>query len=203
MEEFREEVAELAKARLENIPDKPIVFYGSSSFRLWESLQEDIPEFPCLNLAFGGSQIKHCNVYFDQLIGQTKPQRIFFYCGDNDIADEVSPRQILERFKRFNDLVNEHFPGVPLTFLSIKPSPIRNEKIVTIQEANQLIEGYLKGKENRYYLDIHHEMLAGKKARPELFTEDELHMNPAGYQIWTKKVREHLDLPALDMAMNS
>jgi hypothetical protein len=28
--------------------------------------------------------------------------------------------------------------------------------------------------------------------RPEIFSKDKLHMNAAGYELWTRVVREHL-----------
>jgi lysophospholipase L1-like esterase len=34
---------------------------------------------------------------------------------------------------------------------------------------------------------------ADGKPRPELLVEDGLHMTPAGYDIWTRLVMEHLD----------
>lgn len=199
-DEFREEVTALAAQRLKNHTESPIVFYGSSSFRLWETLQQDIPEVNCLNLAFGGSQIIHCIKYYDELLGKTRPQKILFYCGDNDIADEASPEEILKRFKSFLEKVDQQFPEVPLTFLSIKPSPIRAEKLRTIQQTNQLIKDYLNDRPLRYYLDIHTPMLKNEAVRPELFTEDELHMNEKGYKLWTQIVREHLNLETPDLA---
>src|SRR5208337_3077981 len=35
----------------------PVAFYGSSSIRLWETLQEDFPGIGVVNLGFGGSSL--------------------------------------------------------------------------------------------------------------------------------------------------
>ncbi|WP_055145471.1 GDSL-type esterase/lipase family protein [Jiulongibacter sediminis] len=202
-DEFREEVTALAAQKLKNHTENPIVFYGSSSFRLWETLQQDIPELTCLNLAFGGSQIIHCIKYYEELLGKTQPQKIMFYCGDNDIAEDIAPEEILMRFQSFLEKVDRQFPEVPLTFLSIKPSPIRAEKLDVIQRTNQLTEAFLRDKPLRYFLDIHNPMLENTAVRPELFTEDELHMNEQGYSIWASIVREHLGLEAPDLVENN
>lgn len=198
MEEFKEEVENLAKEKLNPPPAHAYVFYGSSSFRLWETLSKDIPEHQCLNIGFGGSQIADCSFYFDKLLGKTNPDRILFYAGDNDVAAEVSAAEILERFKVLLSKVDQYFPTTPFTFLSIKPSPIRREKLRIIQETNRLIKAFLEGKEQRYYLDIHSPMLKNGEVRPGLFTEDELHMNADGYALWTRLVREHLGLSHTD-----
>ncbi len=191
-EEFKEEVAALAHTRLKDVRENQVVFYGSSSFRLWETLSEDFPELDVINLAFGGSKIIDCSYYYDSLLGQTKPSKIIFYAGDNDIADEASAETILQRFKDFLQKVDSQFPEVPLTFLSIKPSPIRAQMLPTIQKTNELINAFLETRNNRTYLDIHFAMLSEGNVRPELFTEDELHMNPDGYSIWTAILRKHL-----------
>ncbi|UBM57447.1 GDSL-type esterase/lipase family protein [Marinilongibacter aquaticus] len=190
--EFDQEVAQLAQNKLPSKIDNPCVFYGSSSFRLWESLDKDIPELDCLNLAFGGSQISDCLYYFDKLIGQTEPSRIFFYAGDNDIATEIAPEAIFERFQKLFEKIQTQFTSVPFAYLSIKPSPIRENLLGNIQQTNALIANFLKDKKGADFIDIHTPMLNQGRPRPELFTEDELHMNASGYAIWAEAIRDYL-----------
>jgi hypothetical protein len=53
---FQSEIDEFKKLDgLQNPPKNPIIFVGSSSFRLWNNLQTDFPAYPILNRGFGGS----------------------------------------------------------------------------------------------------------------------------------------------------
>ena len=128
--EFESEVKALAASKLVNRNKlDEVVFYGSSSFRLWGSLNQDFPQVNCLNIAFGGSTIQDCIDYFDLLIARTNPKAIFFYAGDNDIGNGASSEEVMARFIELLDMIDAKFPNVPFTFLSIKPSPVRVESV--------------------------------------------------------------------------
>ena len=193
-EEFEVEVKELAKSKLNATQEKQVVFYGSSSFRLWETMDKDFPEINCLNIAFGGSMIEDCIGYFDELIGRSNPEHILFYAGDNDIGNGASSEEVMARFIELLDKIDEFFPNVPFTFLSIKPSPSRLELIETIKEVNEMIKDYLVDAPNKSYVDIFSLMMDSNKIDSSLFIEDQLHMNEKGYLIWKNAVREHLKL---------
>ncbi|MNH45021.1 hypothetical protein D3C86_1527830 [compost metagenome] len=45
---------------------------------------------------------------------------------------------------------------------------------------------------NAQFLDVNSKMLHNNALRPELFLEDMLHMNPAGYAIWIKAITPYL-----------
>ena len=193
-EEFEVEVKELAKSKLNATQEKQVVFYGSSSFRLWETMDKDFPEINCLNIAFGGSTIEDCIGYFDELIRRSNPEHILFYAGDNDIGNGASSEEVMARFIELLDKIDESFPNVPFTFLSIKPSPSRLELIETIKEVNEMVKDYLVDAPNKSYVDIFSLMMDSNKIDSSLFIEDQLHMNEKGYLIWKNAVREHLKL---------
>jgi len=84
-------------------------------------------------------------------------------------------------------------PVVPIVYVSIKPSPVRDKVMDKAIEANKLIRTYLLHQKNIQYVDVFSLMLsADKKSRPELFLSDMLHMNPKGYKIWTKAIQPYL-----------
>src|SRR5258708_12869575 len=49
---------ERLEAKIFDPPPGPIVFYGSSSFRLWKSLEKDFSSYEVLNFGFGGCFIR-------------------------------------------------------------------------------------------------------------------------------------------------
>src|SRR4051794_85968 len=58
---FEDEFRAFALAEERNpLPRDPVLFYGSSSIRLWETLALDFPGLPVVNRAFGGSTLREC-----------------------------------------------------------------------------------------------------------------------------------------------
>lgn len=177
-------------------PRHPILFVGSSSIRLWKTLAQDLKGYPVLNHGFGGSQISDSTAFCNRIITPYEPSLIFLYAGDNDVAADHTPDQILRDFKEFVAAVRAKLPSTPIAFISIKPSPSRWQYIDTIKAANRLISEYVRSDKRLTYVDIFSKMLdAEAKPREELFIADKLHMNAQGYAIWTEAIKAQLPPP--------
>lgn len=188
MEEFEVLVEEL-ESRLKGraVETGKTIFYGSSSFRLWETVNEDLGDDQIINLAFGGSTMEACQYYFERIVLPYAPSKMVIYAGDNDIGNGSTPDQIFESFKALHAKIRSNFKDISLTFLSIKPSPSRWEQAEKIKETNKRIKSLIDSDVNGQYIDIFDAMLDNnKKVKEELFIEDGLHMNAAGYAIWSE-----------------
>jgi len=172
-------------------PKRPILFTGSSSIRLWDSLSRYFPGKPVLQRGFGGSELSDVRYYADRIIMPYKPRQIVLYAGENDIATgKQTAQQTYDRFVDLFEYVRKRLPGVPFVFISIKPSPSRRQFQPVVIEANQLIKQYLSTKRNTRFVDVYTPMLgANQQPMGHLFKGDSLHMQAAGYQIWAKAVR--------------
>src|SRR5215470_9581276 len=101
MEWYEQEVRELEQAVAVRVNgDRPPVFYGSSSIRLWTTLAEDFDP-RVLNLGFGGSTLEACLYFFARLVPPTHPRSLLLYAGDNDLGDGRSPDDVFATFRRF------------------------------------------------------------------------------------------------------
>ena len=114
----------------------PIIFYGSSSFRLWKSMQQDFPGYPILNCGFGGSRLTDCVRYANRLVIPRKPSAIVIYAGDNDLALGTPPEQVFQSFQRLFEIFRAYSPSVPIAFVSVKPSPARLKYLPNIIKFN-------------------------------------------------------------------
>lgn len=168
--------------------DGMILFIGSSSFRLWKTVQDDFHNTTILNRAFGGATLEDVIRYQDDVVLKYKPKKIFLYCGENDIAssEKVTPQIVFERFKTLYETMRSKFPDTPIVFVSIKPSILRWSMKDRMIAANALISNYLKDKPNAVFVNIWDKMLENGKPMKDIFIEDNLHMNQKGYAIWTK-----------------
>jgi len=186
-------IKKFEEADRQHPPEKGgVLFVGSSSIRIWESLAEDFPGVKVLNRGFGGSEIADSTYYAGRIIVPYRPRMIVFYAGDNDLAKGKSPDRVSDDFKEFVGRVRKDLPAVKIAFISIKPSPARWSLVKQMQSANEKIRTYIESQKGLVYIDVFAPMLRDGEVRKELFGQDGLHMNGAGYKLWTSIVRPYL-----------
>jgi lysophospholipase L1-like esterase len=162
-----------------------VLFIGSSSIQFWKSLARDFPGVPVINRGFGGSALPDSTYYADRIVWPYKPSLIVMYAGDNDINDGATAEQVLASFQKFVARARQGVPGVPIVYISIKPSIARMALWPTMKAANDSIHDWAATQKDVRFVDIAPVMLnAQGKPRPELFRPDGLHMLPAGYALW-------------------
>ncbi len=175
-------------------PADPIVFTGSSSVRMWETLAADFPEVPVLNRGFGGSQVRDSIWYADEVAVRYRPRQVLIYAGDNDVNAGRAPEQVLADVEAFVARLRRDLPEVRVGFLAIKPSPSRIEQLPRQQEANRLVRGWAMTQDRIDFIDVATPMLdAAGQPRRELFVDDMLHMNAEGYALWRGIVAPYLE----------
>jgi lysophospholipase L1-like esterase len=168
-------------------PRDAVLFVGSSSIRMWTTLAIDFPGVPVINRGFGGSTIADSTYFADRIIIPYRPRLIVVYAGDNDIAEGLSPRQVLDDFRAFVARVRGGLPDVAIAYISIKPSIARRALWPRMREANRLIDEWSRTQSRVSFVDVSTRML-DRHGRPRaaLFRADGLHMTPAGYAIWVR-----------------
>lgn len=169
------------------------IFYGSSSIRLWEGLYEDFKPYHPVNLGFGGATLAACVWFFDRIMQPYQPKHIVCYAGDNDLGDGRADEEVYIFFRQLLVCVQERFPGVPFSFISIKPSMARWNMAGKIKHTNQLIrEAIEKAGPHFYYVNIFDKMLdAHGHPIKELFDNDHLHLSRKGYLVWKDVLLSH------------
>ncbi len=172
-----------------------IVFYGSSSIRLWKTLQEDFPGLDVINRGFGGSTAPDAIRYVDRVVTPYKPRAVVIYEGDNDLAKGRTPEQYLADCQTLAARIHAKLPQTRVLFLAIKPSVKRLNLMETQKKANGLVEAWVKESKNPRleYIDVFSPMLDDSgKPKPELFVADMLHMKPESYKLWAKVLEPRL-----------
>lgn len=169
-----------------------IVFYGSSSIRLW-NLDESFPELGYINRGFGGSNSTEAIELFEQVVVPLQPRVIVLYEGDNDIAQGRTASEVAADFAHFTAQVERHLPDTKIVYLTIKPSNSRWNLVSVQRSANRRIEAFCAANDRLRYVDLA-SCLLSPDGRPDdsLFMEDRLHLNAAGYAIWSQRLTEVL-----------
>lgn len=170
--------------------DGMLLFIGSSSFRLWKTIKQDLHNENILNRAFGGSTLKDVIAYQDDVVLKYKPKKIFIYCGENDIASSelITPEIVFERFKTLYANIRKEFPEIPIVYVSIKPCVLRWNMKDRMMATNSLIREYIDKEKNIVFVDIWNRMLENGVPIKDIFIGDNLHMNAKGYAIWAKEL---------------
>lgn len=189
---FSQEVKDI-QTKYMDAPKGGIVFTGSSSIRLWHSLQEDFPDKRLLNTGFGGSQTHQLLHYLDELVLNYAPAKVFIYEGDNDISAGKPLPKILEEFDELIYRLRSAVPTVEIFIISAKPSPSRWQLKADYEKLNASLKKLSKKNKNVTFVDIWTPMLTKEgKPDPSLFVEDDLHMNAQGYLIWKNAIAKVL-----------
>ena len=194
------------KADLKKLPPTgAVLFMGSSSIRLWDTLAQDFPEIPVINRGFGGSLIADNTLYINRIAVPYKPRIIVLYAGTNDLAyGNKNPQQVFQDFKDFATKIHAALPDTRIVYISINPSVARWKQEAEVLEANHLIEEFIletnSPAEKLDFINSHSLLLtADGQPQPSLLRADGLHLNTAGYKVWASIVKPRiLALAAMD-----
>lgn len=192
---WEDAIAAFERGDKEQFPQPGMVlFVGSSSIRMWKTLETDFRPIRVLNRGFGGSQIEDSIHFADRIIIPYRPAAIVLYASDNDIAAGKKPAHVLADFERFAAIVGKALPDIPIFFITIKPSLSRWSLLPKMKRANELIETLSSHVDNLEYLDVASAMLKDDgTVRGDLFLEDNLHLNEHGYRLWTSIIKPRME----------
>lgn len=169
-----------------------VLFVGSSSIVKWKDrLSADMAPMPVINRGFGGSQIEDVNRWFDQIVAPYHPRAIVFYAGENDIDAGKSVNRVVADFDEFMRRKAQALGKTPVYFISLKPSKLRFAQFPLQTQVNAAIRSRAGKRSDLHYIDVVSSMLENGKPK-DIFEPDNLHMNAAGYAIWTRAVRAAL-----------
>ena len=193
---YAEDIADLVERTRENpAPERAVVFIGSSSIRLWSTLERDMQPLPVIQHGFGGAKLADVAFYAERLVNPFEPRAVVVFAGTNDLHPGASkaPGVLLETYQRFVERVRSALPMVPIYFIGITPSPLRWEIWDQAQETNRLIREWSARSPQLFYIETGPALL-GEKGEPDAdnYMFDGLHLSEQGYAIWTEIIRARL-----------
>jgi hypothetical protein len=179
------------------LPYKPrLIFYGSSTFTLWNELPIFFEKYKPLNLAFGGSTLAACTWFFDRVFKNINDiDAIVLYAGENDLADGRHPEEVILFLENLVAKIRGKYGNIPCTVISIKPSVARTHLLNSIHFTNSEIQKLMSKDKNCHYIDVYDLMLDDKgKPNADFFIEDGLHLNDLGYKLILDALNKHPEI---------
>jgi lysophospholipase L1-like esterase len=170
-----------------------IVFVGSSSIRLWDTLQQDMAPLPVLNRGFGGARLSSVIYFVDRVVIQYRPRAVVLYAGDNDIDAGQSPEEVVLEFRRFVSRVQAALPDIRIYYLSMKPNRLLWSNWPKYEVANAQISAICASDPRLGYIDGATPLLASGRPPPrDLYRFDQMHLSVKGYALWTSVIKPRL-----------
>ncbi|MFT4615643.1 MAG: hypothetical protein ACI9NT_002801 [Bacteroidia bacterium] len=194
---WENDVRELESASMRQFAKgEGIVFIGSSSIRLWSSLQQDMAPLPVIRHGFGGAKLNDVVFYAPRLVSAFTPKAVVVFAGTNDIDPNASkrPEVLLASYQAFVLAVREQQPQVPIFYIAITPSLLRWSVWPQAQETNALIAQWSATQQGLHLIDTAPALL-GDDGQPlrEHYRLDGLHLSEMGYAAWTRIIRPRLE----------
>ena len=177
-------------------PANSVLFVGSSSIRRWESLTRDFADYNIIQRGWGGAWLSGVNDYAPWVVAPYNPSAIVMWAGTNDLSGGKSAAQLLADFRTF--VSNEHAdsPSTDILYISPTPNPGNGATDAVRRQANDLIEAECATDPKLHFIDIatyFENLQASDPTAWNALYIDQLHMTPAGYQVWVSMVRPALE----------
>lgn len=179
----------------ETYPGNTILFTGSSSIKLWSSLQRDMAPYPVIQRGFGGSKLSDFAVYADRIISPHKCSAIVIFIANDITGNEKdkSPSEVASLFRFLLKTIRKTHPDTPVFWVEITPTPSRWNVWPQIYEANSRINEICKKQENTYFISTSSSFIGSDRLPMEkYFVSDNLHLNEQGYELWTQIIKKEI-----------
>ena len=121
-----------------------ILFIGSSTIRMWKTLDQDFPDRNILNRGFGGSEIADSTHFIPRIVFPYAPKQIFLRAGGNDIHNARPPEEVAMDFAVFVRKVRERLPDTEIVYISFNPAPSRWGENDKLQLLNTMIRKLMR-----------------------------------------------------------
>lgn len=177
-------------------PKDAILFVGSSSIRLWETLEEDMAPYPVIQRGYGGAHLRDAVFFSESLFGKHDLKMIVGFIA-NDIKgdkDDAKPEQVRRLFKIFIRQLRQRYPSLPVLWVAVTPTKSRWEQWKKIRRVNKKLNTYCQKNQALYFLDTQAEFLNEEGLpKTDLFITDQLHLNQKGYALWNSMIRKEIE----------
>ena len=200
-----------------------VLFYGHSMFTRWGApqwgyrpLAEDIRakdgSLACVNHGFGTSSSEELLYYYPRLVRPWAPKALVIMTFTNDQMYGYSPEDTMTNIAKICHWARTDFPGIKLFLIEEHPHPstknpgnipdIRVNYYNRKDKYNELLALYAQTHEDTKvitlwdkpeFFETPEDVGNPRKVREDIFVEDKVHLNQAGYDVFGPIVRQALD----------
>ena len=178
-----------------------LLFIGSSSIRLWDSISQDMRPYNCVKRGYGGAHYYDLIHFVDRLVkGHQNTAGVVVFVA-NDITgkqtkmhNDLSPVEVKRLFVNISKKIKTRLGAqTPIFVIETTPTPKRWKAWPKIAKANDRIKAFTKKKDNLHYIATR-DFFLDEMGLPdkEFFKVDQLHLNRKGYRLWSEIIKNHI-----------
>ncbi len=180
----------------ETYSDDAIIFAGSSSIRLWTSLEKDMAPYPVIQRGYGGARLSDYAVYADRIFDPHPCKAVVIFIA-NDVTgskEDKSSEEIARLFRFMLSTIRKKHPDTPVFWIAVTPTGSRWAVWPQIQKANETIKNICSKEKNTYFITTDYAFLDDKGLPDdELFVSDKLHLSKKGYAVWSEIIKKEIN----------
>lgn len=202
MERWENDIRKLeARDARETEPENAILFVGSSSIRLWDSIDADMQPYAVIQRGYGGAKFTDLAVFAHRLITPHRYRALVLFVA-NDVTggdDDRSPREVEALLMHVFAISRKHQPDAPVFVIEITPTSSRWKVWPEIAAVNAALRARALQTPGLFFIPTAaHYLNDQARPRDHLFRDDRLHLNTDGYDLWAKRIKRRLGdfLPA-------
>lgn len=196
---WEEVIAEMERADEVNPPaQNAVLFVGSSSIRLWDSLSEDMLPLVAFGRGFGGAKIMDVSYYANRLVSPSQPKAVVVYVGGNDFSDifQHKPKtlnQVKPLYGQLFDRLKAVSPHMVIFIVALKPTEQNWHQWPLLEQVNQFLMSVSEADPRVHYIDAN-VGLYDEQGLPngDYLLIDGMHPSAEGYSVWGAAIRQRL-----------
>lgn len=171
-----------------------VLVIGSSSIRLWASLDEEFSDWAPVQRGFGGAWLSEVAGAADVLIAPHAPSAVVVFAGANDIAEGETAERTFDAYRCLLTRIRDGVGDVPVAMITITPTPARWDRWAEAEAFHELVIELSDEWSGLHVVDGRAAFLAtGEPPDEGLFLNDLLHLDAEGYAQWNAQVHAALD----------
>lgn len=169
--------------------DKRTMAFVGDSITATGEWQEWFPDDEIINFGVAGYTTDDVIASLDDVI-ESVPDEILMLIGTNDLGLRYSVEHLVRNVETVLVELRRELPGARMLVQSILPRTEEFAPLIT--DANIHLRQF-SSTVRAQYLDLWPALATSTGALNELFTEDGLHLNRAGYEAWLEELRPGLE----------
>lgn len=193
------DIQKLAKDNATDGAPEAVLCLGSSSFRIWDTIESDMAPHLMVRRAFGGSKFSDLAIHIDQLIAGLEFKAAAIFVG-NDITgepDDKLPAEVARLAGIVIERIRRAKPSAKIYLIAVTPTPKRFEVWDKIREANSALESLASRIDNTVFVKTEEAFLGtDRKPKSDLYQKDQLHLNAEGYRVWAAILKAAMEATA-------
>lgn len=188
----KSDVEELRERAKTEDKECDVLFFGSSSIRLWKTLAEDMAPLKVVNRGYGGAMMRDVHYNYSTVLADYEPKAFAFYC-DNDLGGfghDLYPTELFDLYRLLVERLKSDYPDKPIFILSIKFNENRAAKREEHRLFNAIMADYAAHTDGVTFVDVNTPILSADGSVDNgYFEDDKLHVNRKGYAVWASVLR--------------